>query len=170
RGKDSETKWHDTALAIDLKSDPLQWKPIAAPPFYRRALAVAAWNGKIYCLGGMQQKGGPTTAVAVYDPAKDVWSEGPALLGGAMDGFGASAFACGGALYATTITGSIQRLSGEGKGWEYVGQLEHPRFFHRLLPLDQERLVAVGGGSMSVGKIVELEVIPVAKTNQHAAQ
>lgn len=32
RGKDSETKWHDTALAIDLKSDPLQWKPIAAPP------------------------------------------------------------------------------------------------------------------------------------------
>jgi hypothetical protein len=110
----------------------------------------------------MQEQGGPTTAVAVYDPARDAWSEGPSLLGGAMDGFGASAFACGGSLYATTITGSIQRLSADGKQWEYLGQLDHPRFFHRICPWNDEKLIAVGGGSMSVGKILELEVLPTA--------
>ncbi len=170
QGESGESKWHDTALAIDLKADQPQWKAIAAPPFQRRAVAVAAWNGKIYCLGGMQQKGGPTTAVAVYETAQDTWTEGPMLLGGAMDGFGASAFACGDALYATTITGSIQRLAGEGKSWEYLGQLDHPRFFHRLIALNEKQLVAVGGGSMSVGKIVEIEVIPANPPKQQGAQ
>jgi hypothetical protein len=125
-------------------------------------VAVAAWNGKLYCLGGMREEGGPTTAVAVYDPAKNAWSEGPSLMGGPMDGFGASAFACGGSLYATTISGSIQRFSEDGKQWEYLGQLDYPRFFHRLIPRDNGTLVIVGGGSMSVGKIQELEVLPVA--------
>jgi hypothetical protein len=80
-----------------------------------------------------------------------------------MDGFGASAFACRGGLYATTITGSIQRLATDGGRWEYLGQLEHPRFFHRICPWNDEKLVVAGGGSMSVGKIVELEVLPIAE-------
>jgi N-acetylneuraminic acid mutarotase len=161
QGASEDTKWHDTALAFDLNGDQGPWKPIAAPPFHRRALAVAAWNGKLYCLGGMQQQGGVTPAVAVYDPATNAWSEGPALLGGTMDGFGASAFACGDSLYATTISGSIQRLSQNGKRWEFLGQLEHPRFFHRLVPRNDKELLVVGGGSMSVGKIPELEVISI---------
>lgn len=169
QGATSDTKWHETAVAIDLNAKNPAWKKIAAPPFKRRAVALAAWNGKLYCLGGMQEQGGPTTAVAVYDPQQDKWSEGPTLLGGPMDGFGASAFASNGALYATTITGSIQRLAGDGKQWEYLGQLEHPRFFHRLVPMNDNQLVIVGGASMEVGKIVELEVLPVA-TAQTAAK
>jgi N-acetylneuraminic acid mutarotase len=152
--------WHESALKVNLSVRDLKWTPIAVPPFKRRAVAVAAWSGKIYCIGGMQEKGGTTTAVAVYNPASDSWSEGPSLLGTGMDGFGASAFAANESLYVTTMTGSIQQLSKDGKRWDYLGQLAHPRFFHRLLPWE-DRLVVVGGAHMSVGKIEALELIEV---------
>ena len=76
---DATTQWHDTALSVDLSQDKLTWKPIAQPPFHRRALALAEHNGKLYCIGGMQEDGGPTTKTAVYDPATDVWTKGPSL-------------------------------------------------------------------------------------------
>jgi hypothetical protein len=83
-----------------------------------------------------------------------------------MDGFGSAAFACGGRLYATTMSGSVQRLSADGTNWEFVGQLTHPRCFHRLLPATDQELVIVGGAHMAVGKLVELERLPVSSTVQ----
>jgi N-acetylneuraminic acid mutarotase len=161
QGGGDGAQWHETALALDLAADELQWHSIAAPPFARRALALAAWRGKLYCLGGMEQTGGPTTAVSVYDPATNAWSAGPEMQGTGMDGFGSSAFACRDALYVTTVSGSIQRLSGEGAAWEYLGQLAHGRFFHRLLPWQSSKLVVVGGGNMEEGKVESLEVLAI---------
>lgn len=157
------TKWHDTAFAMNLAGDKLEWKPITAPTFKRRALALAAHQGKLYCLGGMQEQGGTTTAVAIYDPQTNAWSEGPALLGGSMDGFGSSTFACNGSLFVTTMSGSIQKLADDGKQWEYLGQLAYPRFFHRVLPWNNSKLVVVGGASMtSGGKAEALEVLSIS--------
>lgn len=153
------TRWHDTAWSFDLADAAAQWKPVASPPFHRRALALAAHQNKLYCIGGMQERGGTVLSVAVYDPAKNAWSEGPDLLGSGMDGFGASAFASGGALYATTMSGAIQRLSPAGDAWEFVTQLERPRFFHRLLSWHDDRLVVVGGASMTSGKVLSLELL-----------
>ncbi|MGQ0635640.1 MAG: Kelch repeat-containing protein [Planctomycetaceae bacterium] len=161
QGKD-ETRWHDTAWAFDLSADGGEWKPLPAPRFHRRALALAEWQQRLYCVGGMQEQGGPTTAVAVFDPATNEWSEGPALLGTGMDGFGASAFASSGALYATTMSGSVLRLTERGRDFEFVGQLQNPRFFHRLLPWRESGLVVVGGAGMSTGKILSLELLGVS--------
>lgn len=161
QGKSADAKWHDTAFAVNLAAEALEWKPIAAPPFKRRALALAAWEGKLYAIGGMQQTAGPTTAVAVYDPKRNGWSEGPPLPGREMEGFGASAFACGRALYVTCFSGAVHRLARDGVQWEPAGQLAHPRFFHRLLPWGDTRLVVVGGSNMTTGKIVELELLSV---------
>ena len=157
-----ETAWHDTAWSVDLTAEELRWQQLATPPFHRRALALAAWEDRLYVIGGMREDGNSTTRVAVYDPAKQEWSEGPGLLGRGMDGFGSSSFACNGRLFATTMSGSMQRLSEDGEDWEFVGQLEHPRFFHRLLPWQGSDLVLVGGADMTSGKIVELERVPVA--------
>lgn len=155
---DAEGVWHDTALKLDLASTTPEWQPIANPPFHRRALTAAAWNDKLYVLGGMQADGGPTTKVAIFDPATGEWSDGPSILGAAMDGFGASAFATDDRLVVTTMSGSIQELSVEGQ-WQYAGQVAKPRFFHRMLPWHNE-LVLVGGADMAVGKHLELERIP----------
>jgi N-acetylneuraminic acid mutarotase len=159
----STAKWHDTALSVNLADPNAAWKPIAPPPFKRRALALAEFQGRLYCIGGMQSEGGPTTAVAIYDPKTDQWSDGPHLLGGPMDGFGAAAYACQGGLYVTTSSGSIQRLNADGKSWEYVGQLAHPRFFHRMLPWQNDKLVIVGGANMGTGKTNELELLDLSR-------
>ena len=80
-----------------------------------------------------------------------------------MEGFGSSTFACNGSLFVTTMSGSIQRLADDGKQWEYLGQVAHPRFFHRVLPWNNSKLVVVGGASMiSGGKAEALELLPIS--------
>lgn len=176
---DQETEWHSTAWKMDVTANKLEWTPIADPGFKRRAVALAAHDNKLYVVGGMQDEGGPTTAVAVYDPRSDKWSEGPSLFvkpapevkegekpqrsmsGGKMAGFGASAFDTGGSLYVTTVQGNLQRLSADGSKWEVVKDNITPRFFHRLLPYSKQKLIVVGGSNMSIGKFEEVEVIKV---------
>ena len=162
-GTGKDNVWHKTAWALNLSEERLKWKAVATPPFQRRALSLGALNGKLYCIGGMQIQGGPTTRVDVYDPASNCWLEAPSLMGSSMDGFGSSAFACAGSLYVSTISGSLQRLSNDGNSWQLAGQLDHPRFFHRMAPWKNALLVSVGGGNMSVGKVTEVDVITVAK-------
>lgn len=159
QGGSRDAVWHDTLLAADLKAEPLVWKPVSTPPFKRRALAAAGWQGKLYCVGGMEEQGAPTTAVAVYDPATNKWSEAPNLLGGPMEGFGSGAFATEHGLFVTTMSGAIQKLSADGSAWQVVGQLAHPRFFHRLLPWQGSKMVVVGGSNMTTGKIEDLELL-----------
>lgn len=151
------TVWHTTALVTDLSQSPLVWRELPQPPFQRRALSVGEWRGKLVAVGGMQETGGPTTATAIFDPAKGTWSEGPAIHGSNMDGFGSSAFALADQLYVSTMSGTLQRLSDDGKRWDLVGQAAHPRFFHRMLTTSDGRLLLVGGASMRSGKIGELE-------------
>ena len=159
-GKD-ESRWHKTAWSMDLTAKSPSWSPLPAPPFERRALALAAHDGKLYAIGGMQHRGGPTTRVDVWDPAAEKWSRGPSLLGEPMEGFGCSAFATGGRLYVSTIHGNLQRLTKDGKAWETIRKLPTARFFHRMLALDDKHLLIVGGANMSSGKFKGVEIIDV---------
>lgn len=158
---EAESKWHSTAYVLDLAAGAPSWQPLPAPPFERRALAVAAHEGRIYAIGGMQREGGPTTRVAIFDPASGKWSEGPAIQGEPMDGFGPSAFATGGRLYVSTYGGSLQRLAEDGQSWTVVRKLDRARFFHRMLPLSERQLLSVGGASMTEGKFAPLDVLEV---------
>lgn len=162
--------WHENMLSFDLKAESGSWKETAAPPFVRRALAAAAWNGKLVVIGGMNKVGGPTREVAIYDPATNTWGQGPTIHGGMMEGFGSSAFTVGDQLIVTTVSGSIQSLSPGQTDWEYLGQLKHSRFFHRVLPLGADGLVIVGGASMEEGKTTALEILKLpVKTTQRAS-
>jgi photosystem II stability/assembly factor-like uncharacterized protein len=109
----------------------------------------------------MQEEGGTTTRVDIFDPSTGAWSTGPSLKGEPMDGFGSSAFATGGRLYVSTYSGKVQRLAEDGQSWEIVKELERARFFHRMLPLSDTQLISVGGASMQVGKFEEVDVIDV---------
>lgn len=159
---DQDSQWHKTAWKLDLSQDKPEWQPLPNPPFQRRALSVAAFEGKIYAIGGMQEDGGPTTEVAVFDPKTQKWSEAGKLQGDEpITGFGSSAFATGGRLYVTTIKGNLQRLAKDGQSWEIVRETPTARFFHRMLPLDNTKLLMVGGANMRTGKFEELEVLQV---------
>lgn len=180
---DADNVWHETAWAMDLSQDTLGWKPLPSVPFKRRALALAAHEDKLYAIGGMQDEGGPTAKTAIYDPAQGAWSEGPSLaavpelkkpdaeesdanlgrehMPDGINGFGASAFATNGRLYVSTIKGSLQRLTEDGESWEIIARTPTARFFHRLLPVDAEHLLVVGGANMEIGKFQEVEVLAI---------
>ena len=156
---EGENEWHESAWKLDLAQDRPKWQPLPNPPFKRRAHSVAAHDGKIYAIGGMQEEGGPTTRVDVFDPKTQKWSEAGKLQGDEpITGFGSSAFATGGRLYVSTIKGTLQRLGEDGKSWEIIQETPTARFFHRMLPLDSKRLLMVGGANMGVGKFWELEI------------
>ena len=163
---DRKSTWHETAWVMDLAAKTPTWKALPTPPFQRRALALAAHGGKLYVIGGMQKRGGPSTAVDVYDPASKKWSKGPALEGKGFEGFGSSAFAVGGKLYVSTNKGNLQQLSADGKSWKIARKLERGRFFHRMLPLGKNRLVLVGGANMAVGKYAEVDVVRVGQSGK----
>ena len=158
---EEDSVWHKSTYVLNLAASAPQWESLPETPFQRRALSVAAHQGKIYAIGGMQMEGGPTTRVDIYDPANGKWSTGPSLQGEPMDGFGSSAFVTGGRLYASTYSGKLQRLSEDGQSWEIVKELERARFFHRMLPLSDTQLISVGGASMQTGKFEEVDVIDV---------
>jgi N-acetylneuraminic acid mutarotase len=159
-----ESKWSKSAFSIDLAKKTPKWEALSEPPFQRRALSVAAHDGRIYAIGGMQKEGGPTTAVDVFDVAKRQWSKGPNLHGEPMNGFGSSAFATNGRLYVSTYDGTLQRLTPDGTKFEIVKQMDNARFFHRMLPLSKTQLLTVGGASMQTGKFDEVEIIDVGKS------
>lgn len=160
QGKDNTT-WHKDGLVCDLASEKPQWTSIAAtPPFQRRALAVAAWQGKLYIVGGMTENGEMVTAVDIFDPETNAWSKGPSIPGEGMEGFGVSAFASDKSLIVTPHSGAILQLASDGQSWQVTGKLQKARFFHRQVATPSGAMVVVAGSTKS-GKTGDIEVVSV---------
>ncbi len=160
-GKGKETVWHDTACKFDLSNPSGSWQPIKTPPVVRRANSVAYFQNKIYVIGGMKKRGGPTTEVAIYDPNSDAWEDGPSLPGEAMEGFGNSSFNVNGRLIVSTASGKILQLSRDGSEWQPIHQLESGRFFHRMVPIDNHRvaiLCGVGADRQKQNSVIVLDL------------
>ncbi len=154
---DGRSVWHQTAWRLDLSASEPSWQAIAEPPFERRALAVAAHDGRIFAIGGMTSGDDTSRETDIYDPQSDTWVSGPELVGdGHLAGFGASAFATGGQLYVSNVAGSLQRFDADADAWTVVARTPTARFFHRMLPVDDASFVIVGGSNMS-GRITAVE-------------
>ena len=138
-----------------LESDHPEWQEIETT-FTRRAVAVGSYEGKIYVIGGIDDFGDIDRQVNVFDPTTGEWKDGPELPGDGMQGFGASAWQAHGQLFVSGSDGTLYRLAADANSWESHGALKEPRFFHRLLPLGDLRLVAVGGASMK-GHLTDIE-------------
>lgn len=156
-----ETKWHETAWAMNLAHPTPRWMPIPNPPFVRRAVATVEHNGKLFVIGGMD-KNSPTKAVTIYDPLTQSWTESTPLLGDqSMAGFGAAGWSLGGHLIVSTHEGDMLQWDEPNKKWSLIGRSISPRFFHRFLPVDDNILVSIGGASMEEGKFVQLEAFAI---------
>ncbi len=165
-GGNSTAKWHTTALVLDLSKPDSGWKSVPQP-FQRRALAAVASHGRVWFLGGMDSHDEPSRAVDWWEPATGKWGKGPDLPDGSMAGFGIAGCAAADRVLASPLSGKISALSADGKQWEEVAALTNPRFFHRLLPLKDGRLLAVGGSSRK-GQIPALELVELGKKSTAA--
>ncbi len=166
-GAGSTSKWHATALILDLSKPDAGWKSVPQP-FQRRALAAVASGGRVWFLGGMDSHDEPSRAVDWWEPATGKWGKGPDLPDGSMAGFGIAGCAAAGRVLASPLSGKISALSADGRQWEEVAALANPRFFHRLLPLNDGRLLAVGGSSRK-GQVPALEFVALGRNAASAA-
>ena len=76
-----------------------------------------------------------------------------------MAGFGASGWSLDGKLIITTYEGDIQVWDETDKMWKQAGKTADARFFHRMVPLDANHLVSIGGANMEQGKYLNLEPV-----------
>jgi len=147
------TEWPSTMEVLDLTAETLAWRSVPQP-FTRRAFVAAAFDDKIYVLGGFDERSRVVRGTTVYDVARDAWSEGPALPGGAMNGFGPAAAVAGNRLFVSIDDGSIHRLAASGQSWEQVGRAT-PRIVHRLAAGADGLLIIGGAAGGSNSDLVE---------------
>ena len=162
-GDSDESQWHTTAWSLNLVDANATWKPIARPPFQRRAISAAAYDGKLFVIGGMTSKSKPTTRVDIYDPVTDSWSLGKPVPGSGMSGFGSASFATGGQLYVSTMDGFLHRWNSSTNDWDTIAKSDPARFFHRMLPISDSGLLLVGGANMEIGKFTQIDLVSLPK-------
>ena len=159
KGISDDTVWHKTAWRLPLENAKNGWEPIAAPPFQRRAVAVAAHKDRVFVIGGMNEDTETTTETCTYDPKKNIWETVAPIAGVPLTGFGTAAADVGGQLVVSTVDGSIQRFNDERSGWEIIGQIPTGRFFHRIVPVSDKAFAIIGGANMSVGKFRDTQIV-----------
>jgi outer membrane protein assembly factor BamB len=147
------TEWPKTMEVLDLAAEKPEWRSVAQP-FTRRAFIAAAFDDRIYVLGGFDEKSRVVRGSSIYDVARGTWSDGPALPGGAMNGFGPAAAAAQGRLFVSVDDGSVHRLSAAGTSWEPVGRAT-PRIVHRLVASGDDLLIAGGAAKGTNSDLIE---------------
>lgn len=156
-----EAVWQDSLLALDLKDVSAGWKTVAKQPFQRRAVTLAARDGKVWVLGGLLPDASFSHSVDIYDPETEQWSLGPELPGRDENGFAASAFGVADDLVIGGRDGVVRRLKKGSRTWQPVARLAIPRFFHRLVPRSDDEVLIVGGAGAS-GHLSSIESVSLA--------
>ena len=62
----------DSPAPVD-QSAPGRWAALTPMPAPRQEVAVAAWRGQVWVMGGFDDNAEPTATVESYDPAHNVW-------------------------------------------------------------------------------------------------
>ena len=147
------SQWADNLQILDLSKEKLEWKSVKEP-FRRRALIATAHSGKMYVLGGFGEDAKIVREVAIYDPATDIWTKGPALPGTEVDAFAPASCIHQGSLYVSLGDGSLYRLDEAKQTWEKSGT-STPRLAHRLASAGNSILVIGGASKGSNSDLVE---------------
>lgn len=157
RGADAATEWPATMEVLDLAAADPKWTSLPQP-FKRRAFVAAAHDETIYVVGGFDERSQVVRGIDIYDVRRGTWSSGPALPGGALNGFGPAAASMDGRLIVSIDDGTMHRLRADRSGWELVGRAS-PRIVHRLVP--DGRRVLIAGGAKSGANLDLVEALPV---------
>jgi len=123
------------------------WSERAQMPTRRAGLALVAWRGRLYAIGG-EGTDGATGAVEVYNPADDTWSRGASkptplsYVGGGV--LGGRVYVPGGCTDEGRATAVVEVYDPAGDVWEQGTPLPEPRCAYALA-VYQGRLYLFGG-------------------------
>jgi N-acetylneuraminic acid mutarotase len=155
--KGSRTEWSDTLGVLDLGAQPLRWKTVKQP-FKRRALMAAAFDGRMYVIGGFDDQNRIVRDVSIYDPKSDTWSESAKIPEGPGLAFAPAVGVHEGNLYVSISDGTLYRLNRSSNEWEKAGS-STPRLAHRIASAG--RTVLVIGGAADGKNSDLIEAIPI---------
>lgn len=141
QGKNGET-WSGTILTLDLSANKLEWKSVTQP-FKRRALIAAAYSGRLFVMGGIDERGKVSAEVDIYDPKTGAWTKGPILPGTGVNTFAPAASVHESKLYASLANGGLYRLNESTQQWEEAGRAT-ARIAHRMVA-NGKTLLVIGG-------------------------
>jgi N-acetylneuraminic acid mutarotase len=139
-----------------------EWQMLASMPTDRQELASAALNGKIYVIGGLNDRSFPLDVVEVYNPATNSWASA-ASLPGAVDHNNAAVAA--GKLYS--IGGGSNRVyvyDPINNSWSQVASMHFTHGRTAAVGVINDKIYVAGGQGVGMTQR-ELEVYdPVANT------
>ncbi len=157
-GKDAKPSWHEKGASLDLSKPDARWQSIPQP-FARRALTMAACDGKIYVICGLTPDG-MVRDVNIFDVATQKWSQGPTVPEPEGNGFTPAATVWSGQVFLSPADGKLYRLTAKADAWEVVGNLQEPRTVHRMLATPEGKLIVLGGASRKAnGPTAQVEVL-----------
>lgn len=154
-GSAEDGEWPPSAYVLDLENAK-GWRSLPSAPFARRAVALAGIDNRLFVMGGIDESGATSRGVDILDLKSGQWTRGPRLP---SSGFGMSAFAVNGSIYASGMSGDIYRLRPDESNWQAIGKLRHERIFHRLLPA-ADQLLFVGGANRN-GHLTSIETATI---------
>ncbi|MDX1984722.1 MAG: hypothetical protein SFV51_30900 [Bryobacteraceae bacterium] len=127
-------KWYLLAVTASTLLAQGVWEPRAPYPVRVTEVSSAVLNGRVYSLCGILPDGANSTALYIYDPVTDEWSEGPALpIAGGADHCNVAA--AGGRLYLlgairtgqNFVDGNTYEYDPLSRQWSTVGRMGVPR-------------------------------------------
>jgi hypothetical protein len=151
--KGKEVKWLETIAVLDLNSPAPEWKSFPQP-FKRRALAAAVHRGRMYVIGGLNDKNQVVPDVTIYDPRSNAWLDGPRLPDGPGRAFAPGAILHQGRLTVSVSDGTVYQLNDESVAWEAVGKAT-ARVQHRLISHGASLLILGGSHEGANSDLVE---------------
>lgn len=149
---EADAQWYDEVWTLDLADPDAAWATVPQP-FRRRALAVAAVDGRVVVAGGIDEGRDLATRVDVLDTATNEWTTGPDLPGAA---FGAAAIGADGAVLLSGNDGVLRRWDLAADAWQDAGRFTFPRFFHQFVAHPAGGVMALGGIGRS-GRVRHVE-------------
>lgn len=160
-GKSGKNPYHETTLIMDLSAKTPEWTALPQP-FKRRALNVAALEGKVYAVGGMSWENEVEKTCDVLDLKTKKWAVAPSLPGAVLNGFTPAAATQDGKVFASPPDGKVYRLSDTKDAWIEVAALDGKRMVHRIVPFGEDKLLSLGGTSSKTGNLARVELIEPA--------
>ena len=155
-----EREYHDAIWVLDL-AKPEKWETIPQP-FQRRAIGLVGSKGRLYVLGGMNEKNEVIADADVYSLETKTWSKLPEIpASGKAKAFGTAACELDGRVLASPNGGKVYVLDDQGKAWIEAGQLKVSRLFHQLEPWTNGRVIALGG-TKSGETINNVEIVTIS--------
>jgi DNA-binding CsgD family transcriptional regulator len=138
-----------------------RWRELAPMPTARRGIAVAAYNGMIYVIGG-ETESGVTGVVERYDPETDSWETLPSKPTAVADVqaavVGGRIYVPGGRLPSGAVTNIVEVFDLEQERWKSLFPLPYG-ISEYALAVFESRMFLFGGwdGEQSINAVLEYD-------------